>query len=180
VASIFDSQPQLLQSAHALHAQTSTIMGTQWQFLHKVRITAAPRASQPSKSAASLRMQPFSVLPCIGPWEVPSPRGLWSLWDMLKVHALEFFRLGERSSAVRWDVFWLSDTAGTGQNRKLREDEKEKLKIGIMELSDLCKKIGLTTSLELLRDRENDLPQTTREWEVLVAAVTCCIGAHVP
>jgi hypothetical protein len=90
---------------------------------------------------------------------------------MLKVHALEFFRLGERSSAVRWEVFWLSDTVGIGQNRKLREDEKEQLKNGIIALSDLCKKIGLTTSLELLRDRENDLPRTTREWEVLVAAV---------
>jgi hypothetical protein len=32
-------------------------------------------------------------------------------------------------------------------------------------------KIGLSTSIELLKGRENDPPQTTREWEILVSAV---------
>jgi hypothetical protein len=99
------------------------------------------------------------------------PGKLWSLWDMLKVHALEFFKLGERSNAVRWEVFWMADTLGSGRGRKLRDDEKEQIKDGIIELAGLCERIGLTTSLELLKDRETDLPQTTREWETLVAAV---------
>ena len=83
---------------------------------------------------------------------------------MLKVDALEFFRLGERSSATRSDVFWRD-------GRKLYDTDKEEVKNAIIALSDLCNKIGLTTSLNLLRGRVDDLPQSRREWELLVAAV---------
>jgi hypothetical protein len=93
-----------------------------------------------------------------------APGRLWSLWDMLKVDALEFFRLGERSSATRSDVFWKD-------GRNLHDTEKEQVKNDIIALSDLCNKIGLTTSLHILRGRADDLPQNRREWELLIATV---------
>ena len=96
------------------------------------------------------------------------------LWDMLKVGALEFFELGERSSVARWRVFWvaeLGNLGSPGKGRELYDLEKEQVKDAIIALYDLCKRIGLSTSSELLKGRENDLPQTAREWEVLVSAV---------
>jgi hypothetical protein len=83
---------------------------------------------------------------------------------MLKVNALEFFELGGRSSTVRSDIFF-------GNNRQLADFQKEEVKDAIKALSDLCEKIGLTTSLTLLKARENNLPETKREWELLVDAV---------
>ena len=84
---------------------------------------------------------------------------------MLKVHALEFFKLGESSSTTRSDVFF-----GDGRG-DLYDHQKEQVKEAIVALSDLSKKIGLTTSLTLLKARENNLPKTRREWELLVDAV---------
>jgi hypothetical protein len=72
--------------------------------------------------------------------------------------------LGERSSTTQWRVFWvasLSSTLGTG--RKLDDSDKEKVKDAVAVLADLCKKIRLTTSLELLKAPANDLPQIMRE-----------------
>jgi hypothetical protein len=83
---------------------------------------------------------------------------------MLKVDALEFFRLGERSGATASDVFYTP-------TRTLHDSDKERVKNDIVALSDLWNRIGLTTSLSLLKDRENDIPQPKREWEILVAAV---------
>lgn len=87
---------------------------------------------------------------------------------MLKVHALEFFRLGERSSTTRSDIFYGSP--GTKQ-RDLYPHETEQVTEAIKSLSDLCERIGLTTSLALLKARENNLPKTRGEWEILVDAV---------
>jgi hypothetical protein len=93
------------------------------------------------------------------------PGRLWSLWDMLKVHALEFFKLGERSSTTRSDIFF-------GKGRiNLHDFQKKDVQEAIAALADLSEKIGLTTSLTLLKARENNLPETRREWEILVDAV---------
>ena len=101
---------------------------------------------------------------------------------MLKVSALEFFGLGEQSSAARWRVFWVAELGSlgsVGKGRELFDQEKQQVKDAVIALSDLCKKIGLPTSLELLKDRENDPPQTAREWEVLVAAVRAELKAKL-
>jgi hypothetical protein len=105
------------------------------------------------------------------PWDT---RRLWSLWDMLKIDALEFFGLGEVSGAVRERVFYiagLGSLGNMGTPRKLDDVENRQVKDAIIALYDLCKRIGLSTSIELLTGRENDPPQTTREWNVLVSAV---------
>jgi hypothetical protein len=93
------------------------------------------------------------------------PGRLWSLWDMLMVHALEFFKLGETSSAIRSDIFFSKG------HIHLHDFQKEDVKEAIVALADLSKKIGLTTSLTLLKARKNNLPETRREWELLVDAV---------
>ena len=93
---------------------------------------------------------------------------------MLKVEAIKFFELGESSSAARWRVFWaaeLGSLGGSGKGRVLFDSEKGLVKDAVIALSGSMQRIGLSTSLELLKERENDLPQTSREWEVLVAAV---------
>ena len=84
---------------------------------------------------------------------------------MLKVYALEFFVLGECASEIRSDVFFGSGKAD------LLDHQKEEVKKAIAELTDLSKKIGLTTSLILLKGRQNNLPKTRREWEIFIDAV---------
>jgi hypothetical protein len=83
---------------------------------------------------------------------------------MLRIDALEFFSLGECSSTIRSDIYYRSKT-------DLADFQKTEVRDAIARLSDLCGKIGLTTSLALLRTRENNLPETRREWELLIAAV---------
>jgi hypothetical protein len=103
------------------------------------------------------------------------PGKLWSMWDiMLKIDALDVFGSGEVSGAVRERVFYISGLGNIGSMgipRKLDDAENRRVKDAIISLYDLCKRIGLSTSTELLKGRENDLPQTTREWDVLISAV---------
>jgi hypothetical protein len=89
---------------------------------------------------------------------------------ILQVDAIELFGLGERSNAARW-VFGVPGYEPTTARPALYPHQKEQIANDIVELSDLCKKIGLTTSLALLNARKNDLPQTGREWDLLVDAV---------
>jgi hypothetical protein len=91
---------------------------------------------------------------------------------MLSVEAVEFFGLGEVSGRARWRVFWPNELSATyGTPRPLDDSDKAKIKDAIKALSALCTNIGLSTSLELLDARENDPPQTAREWEILIDAV---------
>ena len=83
---------------------------------------------------------------------------------MLKVDALEFFMLGESTTKIAESVFF-------GSGKPIHEFQKETVKENITALAELCKRIGLSTSLTLLKDCENNLPQTGREWGMLVSAV---------
>src|ERR1700726_2193591 len=92
------------------------------------------------------------------PQSVWDTRRLWSLWDIMqKIEALEFFGLGEVSGAVRERVFYiagLGDLRNLGTPRKLDDAENRRVKDAVIALCDLCKKIGLSTSIELLEGRE--------------------------
>lgn len=82
---------------------------------------------------------------------------------MLKVHALEFFSMGERSSAIRSDVYFTF--------RKVPDYQKIEVKEAIAALANLCERIGLPTSQILLKGRKDNIPETKREWELLVDTV---------
>ncbi|MBI3496076.1 MAG: HEPN domain-containing protein [Proteobacteria bacterium] len=54
---------------------------------------------------------------------------------------------------------------------ELSASEKESLKSSLTEMSKICGKLGLETSAELLVERLDDLPQTEREFQILVDAM---------
>jgi hypothetical protein len=94
---------------------------------------------------------------------------------MPTINALEFFELGSDASKVAHSIFF---TARVGSH-DLAQYEKETIKANIIALADICKRIGLPTCLQLLKDRENDPPQSRREWDMLVATVRAELQTNV-
>lgn len=84
---------------------------------------------------------------------------------MLRVEALEFFNLGADTMKIAQTVFY------GGRGGSLYPHQKDEIKESVLALADLCRRIGLPTSLELLKERETDPPQNSREWDILVSAV---------
>lgn len=93
---------------------------------------------------------------------------------MLKVDALQYFSLGERVADARW-LFTFEESGLGGPDkldgRGLYDAEKKEITDDLKKMYELCKEIGLTTSLYLLESRLSDPPQTNRELELLVDAV---------
>lgn len=71
---------------------------------------------------------------------------------MMRVHALEFFGLGVSATKIAETVFY---TTGSGIVSPLYDTQKDAVKESIAGLTDLCKKIGLPTSLALLDTRKD-------------------------
>jgi hypothetical protein len=90
---------------------------------------------------------------------------------MMRVHALEFFGLGASATKIAETIFYISSTTGKQIVSSLNDFQKEEVKESIAALTDLCKRIGLPTSLALLDARKNNIPQTRGEWDMLVDAV---------
>ena len=87
---------------------------------------------------------------------------------MPTINALEFFVLGSSAAKIAHSIFFGGARIGS---HDLTQFDKDTIKETVIALADLCKRISLPTSLQLLKDRENDPPLTSREWEMLVAAV---------
>jgi hypothetical protein len=98
-------------------------------------------------------------------------RRLWSLWDMMRVHALEFFGLGASAAKIAETIFYVSPMTGKGMVSSLHDFQKEAVRENIAALTDLCKRIGLPVAMALLDARKNNIPQTRGEWDMLVDAV---------
>jgi hypothetical protein len=106
------------------------------------------------------------MLICAGLGSGSHPHRLWSLWGMLKVYALKYIELGDAVAKVRrnfYDVFELGS--------RLSAVERDELRAALAELARVCSEMELKVPAELVKHAENDLPQTARELELLLAGV---------
>jgi len=91
---------------------------------------------------------------------------------MLKAQINDYIELGKKISSTEV-VFQITDETPEGDERKkLTEDEKNGLRADLNEVIVLCETLGLPVSVDLLSKRKNDLPQTQREYNLLMEALT--------
>jgi hypothetical protein len=90
---------------------------------------------------------------------------------MLKVQINDYIQLGGKISSTAI-VFQIMDDAPEGDaDKKLTQDERNGLRADLTEVIALCKTLELPVSVNLLTQRMNDLPQTGREYDVLMDAL---------
>ena len=91
---------------------------------------------------------------------------------MLKVQINDYIELGKKISSTEV-VFQIRDETPEGDERKkLTEGEKNGLRADLNEVIVLCETLELPVSVDLLSKRKNDLPQTQREYNLLMEALT--------
>ncbi len=91
---------------------------------------------------------------------------LWSLWNMLRVYALKYIELGDAVAKVRSDFYHVAELG-----QPLSAGERQELRAALAELATVCSDMELKVQAGLVQRAENDLPQTSRELEMLLAAV---------
>lgn len=90
---------------------------------------------------------------------------------MLNVWADMYVQLGEHIHDTR--VVWM------GEPRPLTDEEKDTLKFRLTWMLQVCKDSGLTVSEVLIAKRINDLPESGREFDLLVDAVKSELKARL-
>ncbi len=104
------------------------------------------------------------------------PGKLWSLLDMLKVSGSAYVHLGTRIETARV-IFTMAEAERPGSAaRNLYPGETEALRNSLDMILHECRKLGLTVSEVLIAKRTNDLPQTLREFDLLMDAVFSEMG----
>jgi hypothetical protein len=96
---------------------------------------------------------------------------LWSLWDMMRVYAHHYLDIGEHAQNIKI-VF--GDAEGVFENRvrrNLHADEVRHVKEGLEKLLLHCDGLDLPISSSLIKSRLEDMPQSSREFDILVSAV---------
>jgi hypothetical protein len=123
-----------------------------------------------------------------------APGRLWSLWDMLKVYAHDYVRIGGKlvwsrqlfeSIERRWALTMpqedgkpeeiLIETAPKSPSSEQLDDAKNSLQ----ELEKSCRELNLVVSALLAKDAIEDLPRTAREFDVLISAFTAELKSHL-
>jgi hypothetical protein len=100
-----------------------------------------------------------------------SPGRLWSLWDMLTKFARPFIRLGEEIQEIR-NIYIVADSADEANPAlKLNKDDKEEIKKSLEKLLKHCEQMSLPISITLLKRGLKDIPQSYREFDLLMDAV---------
>jgi hypothetical protein len=110
----------------------------------------------------------------------PSPwdsRRLWSLWDMLKVSALQFIELGQRIADISTNLYMADMTSHDDPSTALRDDEREDMRQHLIKVWDVCNKLGLNVSGDLISSRVDrthgkaNVPESQREFDLLIDTV---------
>src|SRR5579871_894710 len=96
---------------------------------------------------------------------------LWSLWDMLENFAHRHLDLGMAIHDARTVLMILDSGAAHGTRRKRTTEEAAHLSEILQRMGGLCKELGLTTSGDLIALVVDDLPETEREFDVLIQAI---------
>jgi hypothetical protein len=103
------------------------------------------------------------------------PGTLRSLWDMVTVSAEKYVNLGHWLEGVRMS-FMFYDADSTSQDNEGRVLE---LRNSLKELIKACEELGLSRAQDLVSHAYDDLPQSRREWELLLRAVMADIRKTV-
>src|ERR1700740_1578464 len=102
-------------------------------------------------------------------WE-HDPHRLWSLWEMLEVFAVHYIELGrliERAAVV----FQAVEVEEDEQHWNLTDQETADLRDTLQKVLKECRTLGMRTSALLLGKSINDLPETRREFDLVINAV---------
>jgi hypothetical protein len=94
------------------------------------------------------------------------PYELWSLWDMLKIHAEEFINLTEGFNTTS-NCFLIAENKNIPITGKILHD----LRQGLNLLKDICDRMGFKISSSILSQKIIDLPQNSRELDTLIDIV---------
>jgi hypothetical protein len=97
------------------------------------------------------------------------PGRLWSLLDMIQVHAKEYLDLGARLEAARI-VFMLGESEDQPP-RQLDADSVEGLREDLREALRHCEQLKLPIAAALLKKNIEDPPKTRREFEAVTFVV---------
>ena len=110
------------------------------------------------------------------------PHRLWSLWEMLAIYAVHYIELGRFIEEAKM-VLASAEEIDTGgpipESRELSDGEKDDLRDTMQKMLRECRTLGLKASTAVLSQHidDDDLPQTSREFEILVEMVEAEIGA---
>lgn len=107
----------------------------------------------------------------------PGTRRLWSLWDVLKLSAQDFIKLGEAISSISMNLYMADTTSRDDPSKALTKDEIEGMRVQLIKIFDVCNTMGLNVSAQLISSRfdgsdtHGRVPGTQGEWDVLMEAV---------
>lgn len=99
-----------------------------------------------------------------------NPYKLWSLFELLRVHAEKFIDLGECLHDMRV-IFW-PDTDDEGNPVPISDESKQELKAILNRLLTICRTHDLPVSQSMITDRINgELPTEESEYNCLIDVV---------
>jgi len=98
------------------------------------------------------------------------PGELWSLWNMITVTGDKYVRVGTAIHAIK-AAFLLFEGGDQIWPPQKRAEVIEETKNALAVLIDICDEIGLSRARDLVAHAHDDLPQTTREFDLLFRAV---------
>jgi hypothetical protein len=123
------------------------------------------------------------------PWE-RSPDRLWSLWEMIKVALAEYLNIGMHIQNSRHAYMLDEAVKGAGivgtiiESVTLNQDQKKDVGDTLVALRKICKNLNLVTSYNLLVSLDNQIPETSREYNVYIQAIYAELKSklflHVP
>lgn len=102
------------------------------------------------------------------PWQ---PGRLVSLWDMLRIYAAKYIQLGMEMHDAGGHLYVRDADIKDGDVRPLSADAKRQLGDTIRSMGKLCGDLRLFIAQSLCGSVETDVPQTMREYEMLIRVV---------
>jgi hypothetical protein len=97
-----------------------------------------------------------------------APGRLWSLWDMQKVFGENYIALGRQLQALTV-AFHMIDLLPP--DRLDRDEHETECRKCLKSMIKTCEELGFSSSQELVSHAYDDLPQTGREFDLLIRAV---------
>jgi hypothetical protein len=94
---------------------------------------------------------------------------LWSLWDMLKLYALQFVALGVEMCQMR--TILMLDEGNESRTEQEIAESRSLLDSHLKRLSEICKQLDLSTAIAMVKSAQSDPPQTKRELDQLLRVI---------
>lgn len=124
-----------------------------------------------------------------------APGRLWSLWDMLRIYANDYVRVGGmlvwtrgfvEAIEGRWSIEMpVQEGTPTPQTilesapKAMSPQQKEGAKEVLRDLESRCKELNLPVTEKLVSDAINNLPRTTQGYDFLMSAFIAELKSHL-